>query len=999
MRLRTWLVFSLVLLLSWGVITAFYWVYDRGLRREGLFDKAQRAYREHRYDDALEMARETLVSEPDHHLARELILASLVASDRHDEAKAEARKFLKEDPEEHTIAVRLCQMALRDGDGEEAERLALGFADRDPAYAYRILAVVRDHRGLLQNDWRLRLSAVAVMRSLASLTEDEAIRAEALIFAAEVGHEVAPSLPQGALLEQRARADLQEAVSAVNAASQANRAYPYEIAMGRIRILSDDPQEAALGARMLRPHVSGSLQQDVAVAALAKYHIERNEWVEALDLVRSLQDMYLWHRLYWLVRRSNDPLNALPLVENGPLAGTPDGELLRDELLVRSGDPAAREKALESLRTMVADPESSSNIVLRAVLLLAGGGGVDMALAAADGARLEERGDPQLTALLAALLNAEGSERGLALAERLARQTDELTASRDLMRLLGGTGQAFDRYVDTQVSKGGESETPHRLHRALSMLARAAALKNDKEGARELRQRVRADLAAVRDSGNATKAGLVAAFQLAASLGDAQLAGELLSRAFTLPGAPNLLDARILAFARELKDEATLEALAEGIRQGAADSPARAFLEVFADAVATPNGDDAAGLVKRLEDAAKEPGSRVQALEFASRIALGAGQPADAERLARAAHAEDPSSTGALEILGAVLLRRGATQEVIDLYRGMPSDELPEAAYRQLAHALLSRGRRDEALATAREALRRFPQSAATHLLVAQLYRDLGEPRKALSVLNLAPPDPLTVHMRAELLRQLGDPVMAERLYQVLLSSSHFTDLSAWQGLMETLVSLKRAEEFVVLCKRALDSSALANMPQKAAMVHYLRGMCLEVEGKVEEALADYQTAVRLDDTNWGALNNAAWHIARTAPARVAEARALVDRALQLKPDNPAVLDTAAEVHSVQQDLDGALRLVDRALALGGQAKVPTYLVHKARILLRGQREEEAKGILEEVRVKYETDPAAQRARSLLWEIERKNLPEEEPVQLPALPEDEEEVLGNGGGE
>jgi len=359
-RLRTWVLFSLVLLLSWGVITAFYWVYERGLKREGLFDKAQRAYRERRYEDALVLARETIVSEPENAVARELILAALLATDRHDEAKAEARRFLEENPEQHTIAVRLCQMALRDGDGEEAERLALGFADRDPSYAYRILAVVRDHRGLLQNDWRLRLSAVAVMRSLASLTEDEAVRAEALIFAAEVGHDVAPALPQGELLEQRARSDLQEAISAVNAASQANRAYPYEIAMGRIRILSGDPSESALGARMLRPHTAGALQQDVAVAALAKYHIERNEWVEATDLVRNLQDMYLWHRLYWLVRRSSEPAKALPLVENGPLAGTADGDLLRAELLIRSDDAAAKEEALQTLRTMVADPEASS---------------------------------------------------------------------------------------------------------------------------------------------------------------------------------------------------------------------------------------------------------------------------------------------------------------------------------------------------------------------------------------------------------------------------------------------------------------------------------------------------------------------------------------------------------------------------------------------------------------------------------------------------------------
>lgn len=996
-RLRTLIVVAIVLLLLAALGAGFEWVYDRGLKREGLFERAARACREGRYGDAVNLAHETLVSEPGRDAARELLLEALVLGGRYDDAEAEARRCLDENPERTFAAVRLCQLALRKGNGDEAERLALGFADREPAYAYHVLAVVRDQRGLVQNDWRQRLDAAATMRSLGSLTDKDSVRAEAIVFSAEVNHEVAPALPQAELLGQRVQADLKEATAAVNAAVQADKKYPYDTTMGRIRILSEDPEEAALGAKMLRTHTTGALKLDLAICALAKYHVERGEWKEAADLARSLEDTYLWQRLCWTVRRSSQPDQALALLEGGPLAATADGVLLRDELLIRSADPARRAEALKSLAAMVEDPASPPATVVRALILLASGGGVETALVSAERARLEERHDPRFTAILASLLAARGSEHGLELAEQLARETDDLAASRDVMRLLGGAGDAFDRYVDTQVGKGGDAEIGYRLQRSLGLLAQAR--KDDPQGAKDLRQRVRKDLEALRASERATKPELVAGFQLAASLGEAELAGALLARGFTLPGLPALLDSRVLGLAREMKDRDAVARLAAGIRTAAQDLKARAFLDVFADAMAAPQDVEPKSFLPRFEEAAKEPGSRLPALEVASSIAFSEGDLASAERLGRAALAEDPHSARALEVVGATLLRRGATEEVLAFYGAIPADQRPEASYGHIVRAQLDRGHKDEALVTAHEALRRFPASAASHLLLAQLYRDLGEPRKALSVLSLAPGHPLVVHMRAELLRQVGDPAMAERLYQVLLSSSRFTDLVAWQGLKETLTDLKRTKEFVILCERALGSTSLKEQPKAAASVRYMRGVCLELDGKIEEALADYEEAIRLDGTNGGALNNAAWHIARSAPARIADARAYVDRAMKLSPDNPAVLDTAAEVYSVQNDPERALNLVDRAIELAPKAKVASYTVHKAEILCRGEREEEAKALLQGVRQKYGDDPAAQRARSLLWEIERRHLPEEEPVLSPEPPEDKEQGPGDGGGE
>jgi tetratricopeptide (TPR) repeat protein len=997
-RLRSLVIVSIVLLLLAGLGAGFNFVYERGLKREGLCERAQRAASEGRNEDALALAREALASEPGRDAAREVILHSLLATERTEEAKAEARRYLDENPNRLFAAVRLCQLALRDGNTEEAERLAMTFADRDPAYAYNVVAIVRDHRGLVANDPRQRLDAAALMRGFASLAETDAARVDAILYSVELTRELISGLPHGELSAQRAQADLKEAGAAVNAAVQANKSYPYEVTMGRIRILSDDPEEAALGAKMLRPHTSGVLKQDLALLAITRYHIDRGEWTEATELARRIEDPYIWLRLCWTVRRSDQPDQAAALLDGGPLAANPATAMLRAELMIRSADPARKAEGIASLGAMIEDPASATPIVARALIVLATGGGVDAALASAERAKIEDRHEPRLTAIVAALLSARGSERGLELAEQLAGETSEPAASRDLMGLLGGGSQAFDRYVDTQVGKGGESELQYRLYRALGLLARAKALKDDQAGAQELRQRARTDLDALRASTRATKPELVIGFQLATTLGEPEMAGELLARAVALPGEPRLLDVRALAFARELKDAQVLGRLASGIRGAAPGLPARAFLEILADVMATPDIEDAQPILQRLDEAAKDPGSRQSSLELACAIAGSEGDLAAAERLARAALSGDPLSPVAIDILGATMVRRGAMEDVLAFYAGIPADARPEAAYGHIAQAQFSRGKKQEALATAREAVRRFPRSASCCLLLAQLYRDLGEPKKALSVLSLAAAQPLLVHMRAELLREVGDLLMAERLYQALLSSSRFSDLVAWRGLMETLTALKRSKEFVVLAGRALESGVLREDPKAMSAVRNMRGHSLEADGKIEESLADYEEAIRLDGTNAGALNNAAWHIARIAEARIAEARVYIDRAMNIDPDAPAFLDTAAEVYSVQQD-PGALDLMERALKLASEGRRPFYTVHKAEILLRGQREEEAKALLQAVRKDQGDHPAAQRARTILWEIERKHLPEEEPEKLPAVPEDEDERPENGGGE
>ncbi|MHC4819901.1 MAG: hypothetical protein ACYTF8_17800, partial [Planctomycetota bacterium] len=555
---------------------------------------------------------------------------------------------------------------------------------------------------------------------------------------------------------------------------------------------SENEQEAELGAKGLRKYTSGVRRRETAIAALAKYHLAREEWSEALDLVRELRDTYAWHRILWAVSNSPSDDIALKVFDAGPLADGPERKLMRADLLLRSKGEARRNEGRAALEAIARDPGSETGLVLRALLTLAMRTDIKTARAAAEAAGVQARDDYRITAFLATLLSIDeqDKERGLELARQLARATDTTTQSRDVMRMLGGSnGDALDRYLETQVAKGGQTGLQHRLQRALNTLVRARR-GEDTEESKELRTRVLADVKALEQDTLAGKATLVASFNLAASLGEAELAGRLLGRAITMEGQPDALDARVLRLAVALDDEDVSKRLVAGVRQAVESSPAGAYVSAYADAVAN-RAENRPALIAALEAvAAEEEGSRRLALELASRVALGENDLATAERLARAALEARPGSDSAMEVLGGVLLRRGAFAQVLSLYDDL--ERVPARGKYQVVDALMALKRVDKGLEKAREILAETPRSVDAHVLLARVYLDRKEDRKALSVLNMAPANPLVAHMRATLLIQLGDHGMAERLYQVLLISSRFRDVQAWQGLKLTMAEQKR---------------------------------------------------------------------------------------------------------------------------------------------------------------------------------------------------------------
>jgi tetratricopeptide (TPR) repeat protein len=179
------------------------------------------------------------------------------------------------------------------------------------------------------------------------------------------------------------------------------------------------------------------------------------------------------------------------------------------------------------------------------------------------------------------------------------------------------------------------------------------------------------------------------------------------------------------------------------------------------------------------------------------------------------------------------------------------------------------------------------------------------------------------------------------------------------------------------------------------AALHFMRGCACEAAGRVEEALGEYEACIRVEE-NVASLNNAAWLIATVMPSRIGDARRYIDTALKEigESPNPSFFDTAAEVYAVLGEHERALKFADDALQGSGGA--PRYMVHKAAILLRADREADAVALLTKVRAEFADDPAASKAREMLWEIERKNAPEPEEEEIP-VPSDDENGAESGG--
>jgi len=363
--------------------------------------------------------------------------------------------------------------------------------------------------------------------------------------------------------------------------------------------------------------------------------------------------------------------------------------------------------------------------------------------------------------------------------------------------------------------------------------------------------------------------------------------------------------------------------------------------------------DAALGTLRPLAEAGRLRG--IHALHMAL-IADLAGRPRDAERAIRTALAETPEpSLRLVQLSAGVLARAGREAEALRLLEPLgrgPGDFAIAAGTDQQRRAMLARrdvssaaegvaeahlalaaalasqsqgsssqARRpstggDGALVLARLALRLRPGFAPTLLLVAQHYADERQPEIAFATLEAVPQGdplaPVAALRRAILLDRMDRVPEAEAALRRLAA-----ELPRAPQPAARLGDMLRMRTRFAESASAYDAALERIGPPTTAdwPLLYARGIAFERSGRWARAEADFQRALELSPEQPYVLNYLAYtwvEMGRNLP----EARRMLERAVELRPDDGNIVDSLGWALFKLGDIPGAIRWMERAVEL-----------------------------------------------------------------------------------
>ena len=351
--------------------------------------------------------------------------------------------------------------------------------------------------------------------------------------------------------------------------------------------------------------------------------------------------------------------------------------------------------------------------------------------------------------------------------------------------------------------------------------------------------------------------------------------------------------------------------------------------------------DQAIATLRPLADAGRL--RSIHALHLAL-IADLAGRNRDAERYARMALAESSeTSVRLLQLTGGILARNGQPEEAMRLMEGLgrgltdfalaanteagrramlagrgvasPAEGIAEAQL-ALAAALRGQGGGEGTLLLARLALRLRPDFPAALLLLAEHYADERHPDTALAVLEgVRADDPLArvvALRRAALLNRLDRVAEAEAGFRALAAAAP-TAPQPYARLGDMFRTRQRWPDSVAAYDGAI---ARIGAPQPADWtLFYARGIANERSQRWPRAEADFQRALELSPEQPYVLNYLAYTWVEMGK-NLAEARRMLERAVELRPNDGNIVDSLGWALFKLGDIPGAVRWLERAVEL-----------------------------------------------------------------------------------
>ncbi|WP_373048120.1 tetratricopeptide repeat protein [Vulgatibacter sp.] len=364
------------------------------------------------------------------------------------------------------------------------------------------------------------------------------------------------------------------------------------------------------------------------------------------------------------------------------------------------------------------------------------------------------------------------------------------------------------------------------------------------------------------------------------------------------------------------------------------------------------------------------------------------------ERRAEALYAEvlrlDPSDPQALAGAGSLALRRGdgvAARAYFQQLLGTARD--PVGAALQVTAAWRSAHRPDEALSTLDQALRADVGASRLHFARAMVLASLGRHREAIEAFAAVPEEAGPVHVvalarKAESLSLEGHHTEARaalerallllrpgadeagRVYAVVPGIFRRAGAAArGLALLEPLAAEREDPALVVAVAeilqdlgrdaqaQALLAGALAQAPGEEGLIFALAA-ARERAGDVDGAVGLVQALLRGDPDNASALNFVGYVWADQG-IHLDEARALLQRALELRPDEPYFLDSLGWCEVRLGNLEAGIRLLERARALVPREAV--VLHHLAEAFHLAGRDADADRLWEEALQLLARDP------------------------------------------
>ena len=325
---------------------------------------------------------------------------------------------------------------------------------------------------------------------------------------------------------------------------------------------------------------------------------------------------------------------------------------------------------------------------------------------------------------------------------------------------------------------------------------------------------------------------------------------------------------------------------------------------------------------------------------------------------AQEAAAALPSNTAILQALGTTQIAAGEPRQAVSsltrLAKLAPNSSEPQVL---LARAHMAASDPDEAIKSLRAALALNPDLAAVQRDIAAVYVATGRHdealREAKSVQAQQPKQPFGHVLEAEiyLAQKKLDP--AERTYRAALKKFDLPALAIRAHAVMQAAG-KRDEA------QSLAEDWIRRHPKDTAVLAYLGERDI-AEKRYEGAAARYQSALERLPDNALFLNNLAWvshELKRPNALQYAE------RAHELAPDSPAVMDTLGTILAGSGQMERALELLGRAAQLAPDAH--QIRLNFAKALLKAERKPAARKELESLAKLDSRLPVQQEATNLL---------------------------------